>query len=158
MGLITFENEFSVAVPPAKLFKVYCLETDTLIPKILPQSIKSSEIIEGNGGPGTIRKVTFVEGKGLTYVKQKIETIDEENFAYSFSLIESNVWMEGVEKVIFEHKFVPTPEGGSICKRTSKYYIKDGAEIKEDQIKKDGKKTEGLFKAVEAYFLANPDA
>jgi hypothetical protein len=53
---------------------------------------------------------------------------------------------------------VPTPEGGSICKRTSKYYIKDGAEIKEDQIKKDGKKTEGLFKAVEAYFLANPDA
>ncbi|KAJ6904268.1 major allergen Pru ar 1-like [Populus alba x Populus x berolinensis] len=158
MGLITFENDFSVAVPPAKLFKVYCLETDTLIPKILPQSIKSSEIIEGNGGPGTIRKVTFVEGKGLTYVKQKIETIDEENFAYSFSLIESNVWMEGVEKVIFEHTFVPTPEGGSICKRTSKYYIKDGAEIKEDQIKKDGKKTEGLFKAVEAYFLANPDA
>ncbi|KAJ6911910.1 major allergen Pru ar 1-like [Populus alba x Populus x berolinensis] len=147
MGLITFENEFSVAVPPAKLFKVYCLETDTLIPKILPQSIKSSEIIEGNGGPGTIRKVTF-----------KIETIDEENFAYSFSLIESNVWMEGVEKVIFEHTFVPTPEGGSICKRTSNYYIKDGAEIKEDQIKKDGKKTEGLFKAVEAYFLANPDA
>ncbi|KAJ6989389.1 major allergen Pru ar 1-like [Populus alba x Populus x berolinensis] len=155
MGLITFENEFSVAVPPAKLFKVYCLETDTLIPKILPQSIKSSEIIEGNGGPGTIRKVTFVEGN---YVKQKIETIDEDNFAYSFSLIESNVWMEGVEKVIFEHTFVPTPEGGSICKRTSKYYIKDGAEIKEDQIKKDGKKTEGLFKAVEAYFLANPDA
>jgi hypothetical protein len=65
MGLITFENEFSVAVPPAKLFKVYCLETDTLIPKILPQAIISSEIIEGNGGPGTIRKVTFVEGKLL---------------------------------------------------------------------------------------------
>ncbi|KAL3582995.1 hypothetical protein D5086_017328 [Populus alba] len=115
MGLITFENEFSVAVPPAKLFKVYCLETDTLIPKILPQSIKSSEIIEGNGGPGTIRKVTFVEGKSLILS------------SLSYLL-------------------------------TSKYYIKDGAEIKEDQIKKDGKKTEGLFKAVEAYFLANPDA
>jgi len=62
MGVITLENEFAVAVAPAKLFKAYCLETDTLLPKILPEHIKSSEIIEGNGGPGAIRKITFAEG------------------------------------------------------------------------------------------------
>ena len=62
MGVITLENEFAVAVAPAKLFKAYCLETDTLLPKILPEHIKSSEILEGNGGPGTIRKITFAEG------------------------------------------------------------------------------------------------
>ena len=74
-------------------------------------------------------------------------------------MIEANVWKDAVEKVTYEHKFVATPEGGSICKRTSTYYIKGDAEINKDQIKDVyGKKTAGLFKAVEAYFLANPDA
>ncbi|KAL3582993.1 hypothetical protein D5086_017325 [Populus alba] len=162
MGVITLENEFLVAVSPAKLFKAYCLDTDALMPKILPEYIKSSEIIEGNGGPGTVRKITFVEGKwkGLNYVKQKIEAIDEENFTYSFSVIEADVWkFAEVEKVIYENKFVPTPEGGSICKRTSTYHIKGDGEINKDKIKDVyGKKTQALFKVVEAYFLANPDA
>ncbi|KAJ6725287.1 hypothetical protein OIU85_023137 [Salix viminalis] len=160
MGVITLENEFAVAVAPAKVFRAYCLEIDTLLPKILPEHIKSCEIIEGNGGPGTIRKITFVEGKELSYAKQKLEAIDEENLTYSFSLIEANVWKDAVEKVTYEHKFVPTPEGGSICRRTSTYYIKgDAAEINKDQINDVyGKKTAGLFKVIEAYFLANPDA
>jgi hypothetical protein len=98
-------------------------------------------------------------GKELSYAKQMIEAIDEENLTYSFSLIEANVWKDAVEKVTYEHKFVPTPEGGCICKRTSTYYIKGDAEINEDQIKDVyGKKTAGLFKAVEVYFLTNPDA
>ncbi|KAJ6416404.1 hypothetical protein OIU84_002289 [Salix udensis] len=159
MGVITLENEFVVAVAPAKLFKAYCLDTDTLLPKILPEHIKSSEIVEGNGGTGTIRKITFTEGKELSYAKQRIESIDEENLTYSFSLIEANVWKDAVEKVTYEHKFEPTPEGGSICKRTSTYHIKGDAEINKDEIKDVyGKKTAGLFKAIEAYFLANPDA
>ncbi|KAL3575900.1 hypothetical protein D5086_021183 [Populus alba] len=98
MGVITLENEFAVAVAPAKLFKAYCLEIDTLLPKILPEHIKSSEILEGNGGPGTIRKITFAEGKDLSYAKQKIEAINEENLTYSFSLIEASVWKDAVEK------------------------------------------------------------
>ena len=63
MGVLTLETEFPVNVSPAKLFRAFCLETDTLMPKILPEYIESSEIIEGDGGPGTIRKITFVEGK-----------------------------------------------------------------------------------------------
>uniref|UniRef100_A0A6N2NDU7 Bet v I/Major latex protein domain-containing protein n=1 Tax=Salix viminalis TaxID=40686 RepID=A0A6N2NDU7_SALVM len=122
MGVITLEKEFVVAVSPAKLFKAYCLDADTLLPKILPEHIKSSEIVEGNGGPGTIIKITFTEGKELSYAKQRIEAIDEENLTYSFSLIEANVWKDAVEKVTYEHKFEPTPEGGSIAEQT--YHIK----------------------------------
>ena len=36
---------------------------DNLIHKISPHTIKSTEIIEGNGGPGTVKKVTFHEGE-----------------------------------------------------------------------------------------------
>lgn len=44
------------------MFKAAVLDADTLIPKILPQAIKSVEILEGDGGAGTIKLITFGEG------------------------------------------------------------------------------------------------
>ena len=60
MGVLTFEKEIATAIPQAKMFKVFVLESQTLIPKILPNV--SVEILEGNGGPGSIKKTTFAEG------------------------------------------------------------------------------------------------
>jgi len=36
-------------------------DSDDIIPKVV-DAIKSVETVEGNGGPGTIKKLTFVEG------------------------------------------------------------------------------------------------
>jgi len=63
MGVFTYEAETTTVIPSARLFKAFVLDADNLIPKIAPQAIKSAEIIEGNGGPGTIKKVNFGEGK-----------------------------------------------------------------------------------------------
>ena len=63
MGVITYESEVTSPIPPARLFKAFVLDADNLIPKISPHTIKSTEIIEGNGGAGTIKKVTFHEGE-----------------------------------------------------------------------------------------------
>ncbi|MBA0797741.1 hypothetical protein Gohar_008408, partial [Gossypium harknessii] len=57
-----------------------------LIPKILPQAFKSIEYIEGNGEPGSIKKVTFGEGSQFKYMKQKVEAVDKENFVYIYSM------------------------------------------------------------------------
>lgn len=65
MGVFTYTSETASAIPPSRLFKALVLDGDNLIPKILPQAIKSTEIVEGNGGPGTIKKVTFGEGKSI---------------------------------------------------------------------------------------------
>jgi hypothetical protein len=62
MGVFTYEAETTSVIPPAKLFKAFVLDGDNLIPKVAPQAIKSIEIIEGNGGPGTIKKINFDEG------------------------------------------------------------------------------------------------
>lgn len=62
MGVFTYETESPSVIPPAKLFKAFILDADNLIPKVVPQAIQASEIIEGNGGPGTIKKITFGEG------------------------------------------------------------------------------------------------
>ncbi|KAK4586586.1 hypothetical protein RGQ29_023656 [Quercus rubra] len=158
MGVITYESEVTSPIPPARLFKAFVLDADNLIPKISPHTIKSTEIIEGNGGAGTIKKVTFHEGSHFKFLKHKIDAIDKENFTYNYSVIEGGPLSDKIEKISYETKLVPSPDGGSIFKSTSKYYAKDDFEIKEEQIKAGKEKAAGLFKSVEGYLLANPDA
>ncbi|EOY19740.1 Pathogenesis-related protein 10.5, putative [Theobroma cacao] len=108
--------------PPAKMFKAFVLDADNLIPKVVPQAIKSSELLEGDGGPGSIKKITFGEDQLRVY----------------------------------DTGFVAGPDGGSVCKSTSKYYTIGDNEIKEEQIKTGKERAFGMYKAVEAYLLANP--
>ena len=62
MGSSTFTEELSSPVPAGKLFKALVLDLDNLLPKIMPQALNSVETIEGDGGPGTIKKMNFTEG------------------------------------------------------------------------------------------------
>ncbi|RVW39983.1 Major allergen Pru av 1 [Vitis vinifera] len=116
MGVITYDHETTSSIPLAKMFKAFILDSDKLIPKILPQAIKSTEIIEGDGGPGSIKKITFGEGSQFNYVKHRVDGIDKENFTYSYSVIEGDALMGTLESISYEVKLVPSPDGGSICK------------------------------------------
>lgn len=62
MGCFTYETEYTSVIPRAKLFKAFLLDADNLIPKVAPQATKGSENLQGNGGPGTIKKIYFGEG------------------------------------------------------------------------------------------------
>ncbi|KAL6343754.1 hypothetical protein AAG906_027524 [Vitis piasezkii] len=129
--------EVTSSIPPAKMFKAFVLDVDNLIPKVLPQAIKCVEIIEGDGGPGTIKKITFGEA-----------------VLFFFSLTR---WYAAGSQFNYV-KLVASPDGGSICKNISKYHTKGDIQITEDQIKAGKEKAMGMFKAIEAYLLANPDA
>jgi len=62
MGVFNFEDETTSTVAPSTLYKALVKDSDNLIPKVI-DVIKSVEIVEGNGGAGTIKKLTFVEGR-----------------------------------------------------------------------------------------------
>ncbi|XVF28258.1 hypothetical protein REPUB_Repub15cG0014200 [Reevesia pubescens] len=158
MGVFTYESEVVTTIPPAKMFKAYILDGDTLIPKIVPQAFKNVEYIEGNGEPGSIRKVTFGEGSQFNYMKHKVEALDKENFVYSYSVIDGDALMNTLEKITYDIKLEPSAAGGSICKTTSKYYTIGEFELTEEGIKAGKEKALGMFKAIESYLLANPDA
>ncbi|XP_062175987.1 major allergen Pru ar 1-like isoform X1 [Alnus glutinosa] len=160
MGVFTYENQVTSPVPPSRFFKAFVLDSDHLLPKILKHGIKevNVEILEGNGGPGTIKKITFHEGSHLKFLKHRTDGLDKENFTYNYSVVEGGPLSETLEKVSYETKLVASPDGGTIYKISSKYYTKDNTEIKEEQIKAEEEKTAGVFKAVEGYLLANPDA
>lgn len=67
MGVITYTEDVTSPVPAAKMFKGLILDADKLIPKLMPQAIKSIELVEGEGGPGSITQINFAEGKLLNF-------------------------------------------------------------------------------------------
>ncbi|KAJ1375922.1 START-like domain superfamily [Sesbania bispinosa] len=156
MGVFTFQDETTSAVAPAKLYKALVKDADNIIPKAV-EAIQSIETVEGNGGPGTIKKLTFLEGGESKYVLHKIEAIDEANFGYNYSIVGGVGLPETMEKVSFEAQLVAGPNGGSIGKLTVKYQTKGNAEPSEKELKEGKARGDALFKAIEGYVLANPD-
>ncbi|PON61978.1 Bet v I type allergen [Parasponia andersonii] len=158
MGVFTFETEITSSIPPARLFKAFVLDGDNLIPKIASQAIKEVEILEGDGGPGTIKKITFGEGSSFSYVKHKVEAIDKDNLSHSYSLIEGDALTDKLEKISYESKLVASPDGGSIIKTVSTYYTIGDHEIKEEEVKAGKEKASHLFKILEGYLKDHPDS
>ncbi|XP_034685160.1 major allergen Pru ar 1-like [Vitis riparia] len=158
MGVVTYTDELTSPVPAPRLFKALILEADSLLPKVVPQAIKSIETVEGNGGPGTIKQLNFAEGSQFKYVKHRIDELDKEKMIYKYTLIEGDALMDKIEYISYEISFEASPDGGCKSKNVSEYHTKPGVEIKEEEIKDGKEKAAAVFKAVEAYLLANPDA
>ncbi|XP_038720098.1 major allergen Pru ar 1-like [Tripterygium wilfordii] len=157
MGVVSFESENVLAIPPSKLFKAYVLDGVNLFPNVISQ-IKNIEILEGDGGAGTIKKITFGADDQATYVKHKIELVDKETLSYNYSIIEGDILRGALDKISSENKIVASPDGGSIWKTTTAYHTKGDIVIPEDKITEAKGTATAMFKAVEAYLLANPDA
>ncbi|GLT98949.1 hypothetical protein SLE2022_164210 [Rubroshorea leprosula] len=160
MGVFTDKMEVTTKIPPTRMFRALVFDYDNLISKIIvPKAIQNVELIEGDGGPGSIKKITFGEGSQVKYVKHKIEAIDEKGFSFNYSLIEGDALMNNLVKISHDIKFMAAPDGGSICKISiSNHYIIGDIYIKEEDVKAEKERALGLFKAVEAYLLANREA
>jgi hypothetical protein len=63
MGVTTFTHEYSSSVAPSRMFTALIVDSRNLLPKLLPQFVKDVNIIQGDGGAGTIEQVNFNEGK-----------------------------------------------------------------------------------------------
>lgn len=109
---------------------------------------KESNEVELNSDAGTEFK----------FLKNKVDALDKEKMTYAYTVIGGDALQDKVESISYEVKFEATPDGG--CKGTniSKYNLKPGAEIGEEQLKEDKAKSLAILKAVEAYLLANPEA
>ncbi|KAK9983748.1 hypothetical protein SO802_033273 [Lithocarpus litseifolius] len=138
------------------MFKALILESHNLIPKLMPQSIKSIEFVEGDGCVGSIKQTNFPEGSHFKYLKHKIDALDTANFMCKYTLIEGDVLGEKLESVVYEVKFVASGLG-SVCKMTSHYNTKGDINLKEEEIEAGKDKEIGMYEVVEEYLLANPD-
>ncbi|KAF5950841.1 hypothetical protein HYC85_012834 [Camellia sinensis] len=135
MGAVTFTNEYTCPIPPTRAFKALILNGDNLIPKLMPQAFKSIELIQGDGGVGSIKQVNFAEGGPFKSVKHRVDEVNEEACKYNYTLIEGDVLMDKFEKICYEIELVASPDGGSITKSTTKYYPLGNYVINEEELK-----------------------
>lgn len=63
MGVTKITQEFASPVAAGRAFRALILESNTLMPKLLPQFIKSVDTLQGDGGAGSIEQVNFTESK-----------------------------------------------------------------------------------------------
>ncbi|MED6218997.1 hypothetical protein PIB30_031785 [Stylosanthes scabra] len=157
MGVYTDYDEFTSPISPTRLFKALVVDSHNLIPRLLPQAITGIQTIQGDGGPGTIRQINFLEGGEVKSVKNRIDEVNEETLSYSYTTIEGDALKDKFASIAHEAKFEEAPNGGSINKMTTKYYTKgDDVEINQEEIKIGKEKLLGIYKFVEAYLLQNP--
>ncbi|XP_027118188.2 major allergen Pru av 1-like [Coffea arabica] len=157
MGVITFSEEYTYSIPPARLFKASVLDSHYLFPKLLPQAFKSIEILQGNGGTGSIKQINLAEGKNFSYLKYKIDELNEETYTYNYTVIEGDALSANLEKISYEVKFETSPSGGTVAKMTNTYCTVGDFAIKEEEVKAGKEKALGMYKAVEAYLVQHPD-
>ncbi|KAL7104890.1 hypothetical protein ACP275_07G010000 [Erythranthe tilingii] len=156
MGVTKINQEFASPVSPGRLFKALILESSNLIPKLLPQFVKSIDTLEGSGGSGSIEQVNFTESSHFKYVKNRINELDKENYVCKYTMIEGDALGDKLEYIENEIKFETSDNGGSICKMTSEYHTVGSYEINEEEIKGGKESAMGIYKVVEAYLLENP--
>ncbi|KAL4565220.1 hypothetical protein LXL04_029306 [Taraxacum kok-saghyz] len=159
MAVTTFSSDFTSSIPAARLFKALILDADNLFPKITLLAIKSIDTIEGEGGPGSIKQINFEQDGQVKYVKHRVDAMDEEKMVYAYTLVEGGeASKENIESISYEMKFESNPDGGCIGNKISKYNMKEGSEIKEEEFQEGRMKDFGVFKVIEAFLLQNPDA
>ncbi|CAM8906768.1 unnamed protein product [Rhodiola kirilowii] len=156
MGVKSFTEENTSPVVANRLFSALIVNSGKLIPQLLPQIIKGVEVIQGDGGPGTVEQVNFVDGFKFSYVKHRINELDEKKCVCKYELIEGGPLGEKIEKIGYEVRIEANGDGGSICRMTSIYYSIGDFEVDEMEIK-EGKETAiGIYKVVEGHLLNNP--
>ncbi|KAM7257295.1 hypothetical protein ACFE04_013036 [Oxalis oulophora] len=154
MGVFVFEDEITTTVSPTRVFNSF-VNNHVIFIKVAAEHVKSVETIEGDGGVGTIRKITFHEGG---HVKIKVELIDSVNLKYDDSVIEGDAVVGSIQKILNENTITATADGGSVVKAKCTFFTSDDAEVPAEILAIGKEKRTGMFKATEAYLLANPDA
>ncbi|KDP35161.1 hypothetical protein JCGZ_10695 [Jatropha curcas] len=158
MGVSVVERKLSTPIPAAKLFKAIVTDGQAVLPTTVPNVFQNIETVQGSGGPGTVKKITYAQGSGLNYAKNRIDAIDHQNYVYQITTLEGEPWIDTIEKVSLEVKIEPSGDGGSVFNGVMKFYPKGSATISDAHIKAEVDKIIGMFKTLEQSLLANPNA
>ncbi|GAB4841080.1 hypothetical protein Ancab_021825 [Ancistrocladus abbreviatus] len=145
-------------VAAERLFKALCLDNHNLFPKLMPESFKNIEFVEGDSASvGSVKQLNFPDGHHYKYAKHRIDELDVDNLYCKYTTTEGDVLHGKYECVVNETKFV-AKGSGSICKMTTHVHPLAGAEVNEEGVKMGQEKMKKMFKVVEEYLVANPEA
>eukprot|EP01018_Ginkgo_biloba_P001470 Gb_24923 [translate_table: standard] len=151
----SIKTEMVLAVEGKRMFTAMAKDYHNMLPKAAPDIISSVSILQGDGGAGSITHTDIINNaKGVSYVKARVDEVDEEKMVYKYSMLEA--FFEGKEFTTgkYEFKFSPHPQGG--CVATLNFETEPGAY--ESGTNKAHEAMPDFLKKVEQYLLSNPTA
>ncbi|KAB1213919.1 Major pollen allergen Bet v 1-D/H [Morella rubra] len=157
IGTIVCEN--TSPIPVERLWRASICDMRNLLPKLLPQLVRSMDILEGDGGAGTITQYNLTDAvEEFGYVKDRIELIDHEKHIFKYSVMEGGLVGVKLKSFAAEITFNSTAEGGCLAKLNIQYESLEGSLLSEEDVTSIKEGNMAMMKTVEAYLLANPDA
>ncbi|KAK1435061.1 hypothetical protein QVD17_00820 [Tagetes erecta] len=123
----TLSEEAEVKVPATKAWALYgTLEIGKLLAGTIVDAV---DVVEGDGGPNTVLKVTFMPGSGFSTYKEKFTKVDNENMVKEIEIVEGAFLDIGFNlyRIRIEIKANPRDGSGSSClhKFTIEYDVKE---------------------------------
>ena len=85
----------------------------------------------------------------------RTDAVNKEALSYDSTVIDGDILLGFIESIETHMVVVPTADGGSITKTTAIFHTKGDAVVPEDNIKFADAQNTALFKAIEAYLIAN---
>jgi hypothetical protein len=147
----TLEVQEELKVEVKRLWKA-SKDADSLLPKLVPEFIRSHERLQGDGGPGTVRIVHF--GPGIpqaTPAKEHIDLLDDTNYTMSYTVIEGVGHQYSLLKPTIT--FTPGVDATTTVAKWSMEYQPVGEQGPPEAARIAAVH---VFKAMEAYLLSDP--
>ncbi|XP_059669414.1 norbelladine synthase-like [Cornus florida] len=123
----TVSKEMEVQVSATEAWELYgTLLLSKLAEKELPNDIQKIDIIQGDGGEGTILKLTFPPGTISSY-KEKFTKVDNEKRVKEAELIEGAYLDFGFTLYRVRFEVIEKNENSCITRSTIEYEVKEEA-------------------------------
>ncbi|RCV37722.1 hypothetical protein SEVIR_8G087400v4 [Setaria viridis] len=118
-------HDLVTGLDAADVWEVYGgLLVGNLIPKLLPEVFSKVELVEGDGGVGTVLLVTFPPGTpGSETMEEKFIKVDNENYIKEALVTKGGFLDHGFQKYLVRIKIIGKGEKTSIIRSTIEYEV-----------------------------------
>ncbi|KAM0935392.1 putative (S)-norcoclaurine synthase [Dioscorea sansibarensis] len=118
-------HELEIGLPADEIWSVYRrLELAELVVKLLPNVINKMDLVEGDGGVGTIIQLYFPPGTPLVQsYKEKFTNIDDEKRTKETHVVEGGYLELGFISYMVRLEVIEKTEANSIIKSTIEYEV-----------------------------------
>ncbi|KAJ1406697.1 START-like domain superfamily [Sesbania bispinosa] len=121
------EHELELHVPASEAWDLFgTLQIGKLVEKEMPELFQKVELTEGDGGVGTVLKLTFTPGiPGPASYKEKFTKIDNEKRIKETEVVEGGYLELGFTLFRVRFEVIEKGEDSSIIKSTIEYEVKE---------------------------------
>ncbi|XP_006652730.1 norbelladine synthase-like [Oryza brachyantha] len=122
-------HELETELPAAELWEVYGgLLVGQLVPHLVPEVFSKVELVEGDGGVGTVLRVIFAPGiPGGGSMKEKFTKIDNENYIKETEVIEGGFLDHGFQRYAVRLEIVGKTGKSSVIRSTIEFEVEDAS-------------------------------